>query len=143
MVNTTALSLTVCALLAFAPGLSAQNKLSVDVQAAQGFAAPGNNQAANFLVIVTNPFTGAGVTTLTQTDFAINNHFGIPGQVCGFSNGIVLFHNVGTGAYQIQVKLHHVNPNVACAWVKGDYLAQVLVSSPQGAAQVPVKLSIQ
>ena len=132
------------AVLAFAarPGI-AQTPLKVDAQAAQGFAAPGNNQAANFLIVVTDPLTGAAITNLGQTDFSVINHFGIPGQVCGFSNNIVLFHNVGTGAYQIQVKLHQIDPRVVCLWVKGDYLAQVSVSSAQRLGQAAVKLSVE
>jgi hypothetical protein len=92
------LPVLLAALMAFAASPAmAQSPLNVDAQAAQGFAAPGNNQAANILVVVTNPLTGAAVTNLVQSDFSIINHFGIPGQVCGFSNNIVTFHNIGTG----------------------------------------------
>jgi hypothetical protein len=143
MVRSAALLLTVCGVLAFAGTASAQVPLNVQAQAAQGFAAPANNQAANILVTVTNATTGLGVTTLAQTDFSIANHFGIPGQSCGFGGGIVFFHNVGSGAYQIQVKVHNANPNVSCSWVKGDYLGQIIVSSPQGSGQTPFKLSVQ
>src|SRR5262249_41891951 len=74
--------------------------LSVQSQASQGFAAPGNLQPANFLVVVTDD-NGAPVTNLTHTDFIIVNHFTLPGQLCGFSNQIVAFNNTGTGAYHI------------------------------------------
>jgi hypothetical protein len=143
MLKSTVVLLTIGFSLAFAPHVSAQIPLNVEAQAAQGFAAPGNKQLANFLVIVTNPVTGVGVPNLTQSDFSITNHFAIPGQSCGFSGGIVVFNNPGGGAYQIQVKTHHINPNVNCIWAKGDYLAQVRVTSPQGTGQVPVKLSVQ
>jgi hypothetical protein len=144
MVKTTVLLLMTCGVLVFASAVSAAEiPLSVQAYAAQGFAAPGNNQAANFLVIVTNPQTGAAVTNLIQSNFTIINHFGIPGQVCGFSNGVVSFHNIGTGAYQIQVKVHNVNPSVTCTWIKGDYLGQVMVTSAEASGQTPVKLSIQ
>jgi hypothetical protein len=144
MMKRTILVVLSAAVMGFAPPrIMAQSALNVDAQAARGFAAPSNNQAANFLIVVTNPLTGAAVTNLAQTDFEIINHFGIPGQVCGFSNNIVFFHNVGTGAYHIQVKLHHTNPSVVCAWVRGDYLAQVSVSSAQRLGQATVKLSIR
>ena len=111
--------------------------LNVQAQAAQGFAAPGNAAPANFLVVVTDE-NGAAVTNLTQADFTVINHFGIPGQVCGFSNQIVTFNNVGTGAYHIQVAL----VNRGCTWVKGDYLAQVIVANGVGHGQAAVKLSV-
>lgn len=113
--------------------------LLVQAQAAQGAAAPGNSLPANFLVLVTDPDTGAAVTDLAETNFTIINHFSIPGQTCGFSNNIVQFVNVGTGAYQIRVAL--VVPG--CTWVAGDYLAQVLVSSGTDAGQAAAKLSVQ
>jgi len=87
--------------------------LLVQAQAAQGRAAPGNSQPANFLVVVTDPDTGAGVTDLVEADFQIINHFLITGQTCGFSNNIVSFINVGTGAYQIRVGL----TVPGCTWV--------------------------
>ena len=138
------LPVLLAAVMAFlASPAMAQSPLSVDAQAAQGFAAPGNNQAANILVVVTNPLTGAAVTNLVQSDFSIINHFAIPGQVCGFSNNIVSFHNIGTGAYQIQVRLSHINPQIVCAWVQGDYLGQVIVASAQRLGQTAIKLSVR
>jgi hypothetical protein len=88
-------------------------------------------------VLVTDPLTGEAVTGLTQKNFQIINHFSIPGQVCGFSNNISSFNNVGTGAYQIQVR-----PK-GCNWVAGDYLAQVIVSAKSRNGQAAAKLSIK
>jgi hypothetical protein len=113
------------------------NALNVQAQAAQGFAAPGNSAPANFLIVVTDE-NGAAVTNLTQEDFTIVNHFSIPGQTCGFSNNIVTFNNVGNGAYHIQVDLVHR----ACTWVKGDYLAQVMVADGARRGQAAVKFSV-
>src|SRR5919201_194325 len=71
---------------------------------------------ANFLVVVTD-VTGAPVITLSQANFFIGNQFSLPGQVCGFSNNIVSFVNVGNGAYRIQVGLAVNIPG--CHWVEG------------------------
>jgi hypothetical protein len=109
----------------------------VQAEAGQGFAAPHNSLPANFLVVVTDPETGEAVTTLTQKNFTIINHFSIPGQTCGFSNNITSFNNVGTGAYQIQVK-----PK-GCDWVQGDYLAQIMVSAKGKNGQATATLSIR
>ena len=103
----------------------------------QAHAAPGNSAPANFLVVVTDE-NGAPVTNLEQADFTVINHFSIPGQVCGFSNNIVAFNNVGTGAYHIQVDL----VNRGCTWVKGDYLAQVMVADGARRGQTAVKFSV-
>lgn len=111
--------------------------LLVQAEAGQGFAAPHNNQPANFLIVVTDPVTGAAVTDLIQKNFIIINHFSIPGQTCGFSNNITLFNNVGTGAYHIQVK-----PKT-CNWVRGDYLAQIMVSAKGRNGQATATLSIK
>jgi hypothetical protein len=109
----------------------------VQAKAAQGFAAPGKKDPANFLVIVTDPTTGEAITGLVKKNFTIINHFSIPGQICGFSNNIVTFNDVGTGAYQLQVA-----PK-GCTWVAGDYLAQVIVAAKGRNGQAPVKLSIR
>ena len=101
----------------------ASTALLVQAEAGQGFAAPNNNQPANFLIVVTDPVTGQAVTNLTQKSFTMVNHFSIPGQVCGFSNNITAFNNVGTGAYHIQVK-----PK-GCNWVSGADLAQIIVAT--------------
>lgn len=111
--------------------------LLVQVEAAQGFAFPGGVAPANFLIVVTDAETGAPVSNLVQADFMIINHFLLPGQVCGFSNNIASFVNAGTGAYQIQVGLP------GCAWVRGDYLAQVLVNAAAGKGQAAATLSIE
>jgi len=110
--------------------------LTVESQASQGFAAPGNLLPANFLVVVTDE-NGDPVTNLIQSDFTIINHFGLPGQSCGFSNHISTFNNTGTGAYHIQVR------NVGCVWVKGDYLAQVIVKQGPRNGQTAVTLSVK
>ena len=113
--------------------------LLVQAQSAQGAAAPGNSLPANFLVLVTDPDTGAAVADLAETNFSIINHFSIPGQTCGFSNNIVQFANIGTGAYQIRVGL--VVPG--CTWVAGDYLAQVSVARETDAGQAAALLSVE
>jgi len=117
--------------------LAASTALLVQAQAGQGFAAPHNNQPANFLIVITDPITGLAITNLTQKNFTIIDHFSIPGQTCGFSNNITAFNNVGTGAYQIQVKPKN------CNWVAGDYLAQIMVSSKTSNGQATAKLSIK
>jgi hypothetical protein len=111
--------------------------LLVQAQAGQGFAAPHNNQPANFLIVVTDPITGVAVIDLVQKNFIMVNHFSIPGQTCGFSNQISSFNNVLNGAYQIQVK-----PK-GCNWVAGDYLAQIIVSAKDRNGQATAKLSIK
>ena len=79
-----------------------KNALTVQAEASQGSAEPGNTLPANFLVIVTDE-SGAPVVGLDQSNFQIINHFRLPEQTCGFSNRISSFHDVHTGAYQIQV----------------------------------------
>jgi hypothetical protein len=113
--------------------------LLVQAEAAQGRAEPGNAQPANFLVVVTDPNTGEAVTDLVQGDFQIINHFAVTGQTCGFSNNIVSFVNVGTGAYQIRVGL----TVPGCTWVEGDYLAQVIVSDGARQGQATASLSVE
>lgn len=117
---------------------SPDNALLVQVEASQGFAAPGNSLPANFLVVVTDP-SGAPMTHLEQADFVITNQFKLPGQVCGFSNNIVSFVNVLNGAYRIQVDL--VVPG--CVWVEGDYLAHVAVTDGLKRGQAPATLSVK
>lgn len=118
--------------------VSLNQKLIVQVEASQGFAAPGNSLPANLLVVVTDR-SGAPVTNLDQTDFSISNQFGLPGQTCGFSNNIVSFDNVMNGAYRIQVDL--VLPG--CTWVAGDYLAHVAVTHGMRRGQAPTTLSVK
>ena len=81
----------------------ATKAVNVQAEAAKGAAAPGNNSNADLLVLVTDPSTGAGVTSLTKADFTVVDHFSLPGQKCGFSNNITGFNNVMTGAYQITI----------------------------------------
>jgi len=121
----------------------AASAVKVQAVAARGAAAPGNNNNADILVLVTDRNTGAGVTSLTQPDFEVVDHFGIPGQVCGFSSNITSFNNVGTGAYQIAVATHSVRPPVGgCKWVAGDYLGQVIVKTATVEGQAAFLLSI-
>lgn len=104
--------------------MSLPSALLVQVEAAQGAAAVGNSEAANFLVVVTDAATGAGVTGLTQPQFGIINHFSVTGQTTGFSNNITFFNGIGDGTYHVQVKLAKNGK-----WVAGNYLAAVTVSS--------------
>jgi hypothetical protein len=130
------------ALMQLAEKSSADSKkgaLLVQAVAAQGRADVGNSEPANFLVIVTDPDTGAAVTDLVEADFRIINHFLITGQTCGFSNNIVGFVNVGTGAYQIRVGL----TLPGCTWVAGNYLAQVAVARGSEAGQAAAILMVE
>lgn len=121
----------------------ATSAVKVQAVAAKGSAAPGNNSNADILVLVTDHTTGGGVTTLAQTDFTVVDHFGVPGQACGFSNNITSFNNVGTGAYQLTVALHSTKPPAGgCKWVAGDYLGQVIVKTAAVAGQAAFLLSI-
>jgi hypothetical protein len=110
--------------------------LLVQVQAAGGSAAPGNTSPADILVIVTDPVTGGATTNLVQSDFAVINHFSHPGQACGFSNNVVAFNNVGTGAYHLQVA------PVGCAWASGDFLLQVIITSGVRKGQAAAKFTL-
>ncbi len=123
--------------IAASNALSASAALLVQAEAGQGFAAPHNNQPANFLVVVTDNISGLAITNLTQKNFAIVDHFSIPGQTCGFSGNITSFNNVLNGAYQIQVKPKN------CNWVAGDYLAQIIVSTKTSNGQATAKLSVK
>ncbi len=111
--------------------------LSVSAQGSPGLASRGNTQPANILVLVT--CGGWPVTNLSEDDFSIMEHFEVPGQTAPFSNNVVSFRNVGSGAYLIQVKPINHSP-----WMPGHHLAQVMVSSPdyrQG--QTAVKLIVR
>jgi len=122
---------------ASAPQITKANPtaLNIQVQAAQGAAASGNMQPANFLVLVTDAKTGVAVTDLVQSNFSVIAHFSGP---CGFSNNITSFVNVGTGAYQIQVR------PVSGVWLPGDCLAQVIVDGARlRGGQAPATLSIR
>ena len=116
----------------------------VQAVAAKGAASPGNNSNADVLVLVTNPNSGAGVTTLTQSDFTVVDQFGFAPQNCGFSNKITGFNNVGTGAYQLSVATTSTTPpDGGCQWVAGDYLGQVIVASASANGQAAFHLLIQ
>ena len=108
----------------------------IQATAGRGFAASNNSEPADILVVATEPITGAAVTDLIESDFAIISHFSSPGQTCGFSNNITTFNNVGTGAYQLQVELR------GCTWVSGDFLIQVIVSSNVRSGQAVAKFTI-
>jgi hypothetical protein len=111
---------------------------------AKGAAPPGNNANANILVLVTDPATGAAVTTLAQASFTVIDQFALPGQSCGFSNNITSFNNVGTGAYQITVATHSATPpEGGCKWVAGDYLGQIVVGATTAQGHAAFLLSIR
>jgi hypothetical protein len=111
--------------------------LLVQAQAAGGSAATGNSAPADILVLVTDPVTGAATIGLPQSSFVVINHFSHPGQTCGFSNNIVAFNDVGTGAYHVQVA------PVGCTWAPGDFLIQVIVASGARKGQAAAKLTIE
>lgn len=107
--------------------------LTVSAQGSGGNAAQGNTHPANILVIVSQ--SGVPVADLGQTNFTVMEHFTVPGQQYPFSNNIVGFKNVGSGAYCIQVK-----PINNAPWSSGHHLAQIIVStrSQQGMAAVKI-----
>lgn len=120
----------------------ATSAVKVQAVASRGSAAAGNNNNANILVLVTDN-TGGGVASLAQANFEVVDHFSLPGQLCGFSNNITSFSNVGTGAYQITVATHSTTPPPGgCKWVAGSYLGQVVVKSATLAGQAAFVLSI-
>ena len=117
--------------------------VEVQAVAAKGSASAGNNENADILVLVADKSTGAGITTLKQTDCDIIDHFGVPGQSCGFSSNITSFNNVMTGAYQITVATHSLKPPASgCKWVTGNYLGQVIVTTAAIQGQAAFVLSI-
>lgn len=118
--------------------MSSSSALLVQVEAAQGAAAVGNSEAANFLIVVTDAATGAGVSGLTQNQFGIINHFSVTGQTMGFSNNITFFNGIGGGAYHVQVKLAKNGK-----WVAGSYLAQVVVSAASQQGQGTATLTVR
>ena len=113
--------------------------LLVQVEAGQGFASPGNTKPADLLIVVTDPWTGLPVAGLKKEHFQIINHFSLPASVCGFSNNIVFFSDIGTGAYHVQVGLANVP---GCTWVRGDYLTQVSINNGSRAGQGTTTLRI-
>lgn len=58
----------------------ATKAVSAQAEAAKGGAAARNNANADLLAPVTDPATGAGVTSLTKAHFTVTDHFGVPGQ---------------------------------------------------------------
>ncbi len=110
--------------------------LNVQAQAAAGSAAPNNSSPADILVIVTDRVTGAPTTDLAKSNFTIISHFSHPGPSCGFSNNVVSFNNVGTGAYQLQVA------PAGCTWAAGDFLLQVIVSAGSLQGQTAAKFTL-
>lgn len=107
--------------------------LTVNAQGSGGNAAQGNTHPANVLVVVSQ--SGVPVADLQQTNFTVMEHFTVPGQQYPFSNNIIGFKNVGSGAYCIQVK-----PINNAPWSSGHHLAQIIVStrSHQGMAAVKI-----
>ena len=107
--------------------------LTVNAQGSGGNAAQGNTHPANILVVVSQ--SGVPVADLQQTNFTVMEHFTVPGQQYPFSNNIVSFKNVGSGAYYVQVK-----PINNAPWSSGHHLAQIIVStrSHQGMAAVKI-----
>jgi len=131
--------------LAFLHTAASAAEVAVDVQAeaAKGAAAQGNNANADILVLVTDSNTGAPIVSLTQSNFTVVDHFGVPGQRCGFSSNVTSFNNVGTGAYQLTVATHSGAPPAGgCKWVGGDHLGQVIVKTAAFAGQSPFLLRI-
>jgi hypothetical protein len=96
--------------------------LTVNAQGSGGNAASGNTHPANILVVVSQ--AGVPVTELQQSNFTVMEHFTVPGQQYPFSNNIITFRNVGSGAYLLQVK-----PINNAPWSSGHHLAQIIVSS--------------
>ena len=96
--------------------------LMVNAQGSGGNAASGNTHPANVLVVVSQ--SGVPVTELQQSNFTVMEHFTVPGQQYPFSNNIITFRNVGSGAYLLQVK-----PINNAPWSSGHHLAQIIVSS--------------
>jgi hypothetical protein len=133
----------VCAAIFLKELAMATLAVAVQAIAAKGSARPGNNANADILVLVTDPNTGEGVTSLTQADFVVVDHFGIPHQRCGFSNNITNFNNVMTGAYQLNVATHAATPPPGgCKWVEGRYLGQIIVSTSMFNGQAAFLLSV-
>jgi len=54
----------------------ATTAVNVQAVAAKGAAHSGNNSNADILVLVTDPHTGAGITSLVQANFQVVDHFG-------------------------------------------------------------------
>lgn len=119
------------------PLLPAAVPLTVHAQAVPGAARPGNSQPANLLALVS--CGGWPVVDLSEDHFSVMEHFEVAGQTAPFSNNIISFRNNGAGAYLLQVR-----PIGSAPWVAGQYLAQILVSSPdERHGQTSVKLIVR
>lgn len=107
--------------------------LTISAQGSGGNAASGNTHPANILTVVSH--AGVPVADLQQSNFTVMEHFNVPGQQYPFSNNIVGFKNLGSGAYGIQVK-----PINNAPWSSGHHLAQIIVStrSQQGMSAVKI-----
>jgi hypothetical protein len=110
--------------------------LCVQLATAQHLAAPLNNQPADILVLVADGSTGQAIVGLTKKNFAVIQHFSVPGASSGFS-GVFAVKDVGTGAYQLRVR-----PKTG-PWVRGDYLVEVTVSTPSRRGQAAGSVAIR
>ncbi len=110
--------------------------LTVSAQGSGGNAAAGNTHPANILAVVSQ--TGVPVAELQQSNFTVMEHFNVPGQQYPFSNNIVGFKNVGSGAYLIQVK-----PINNAPWSSGHHLAQLIVSTRSQQGMTAVKIIVR
>lgn len=114
----------------------ATNLLCVQLATTQHFAAALNNQPADLLVLVADGLTGQAIVGLVKKNFAVIDHFSVPGASSGFSGNFTV-KDIGTGAYQLQVK-----PKTG-TWVRGDYLVEVTVSTPSARGQAAGAVSIR
>lgn len=110
--------------------------LTVSAQGSGGNAASGNTHPANILVVVSQ--SGVPVAELQQSNFTVMEHFNVPGQQYPFSNNIIGFKNVGSGAYTIQVK-----PINNAPWSSGHHLAQLIVSTRTQQGMTAVKIIVR
>lgn len=110
--------------------------LTVNAQGSGGNAASGNTHPANILAVVSQ--SGVPVADLQQSNFTVMEHFNVPGQQYPFSNNIVGFKNVGSGAYTIQVK-----PINNAPWSSGHHLAQLIVSTRTQQGMTAVKVIVR
>lgn len=110
--------------------------LTVNAQGSGGNAAQGNTHPANILAVVSQ--SGVPVADLQQSNFTVMEHFNVPGQQYPFSNNIVGFKNVGSGAYCVQVK-----PINNAPWSSGHHLAQIIVSTRTQQGMTAVKIIVR
>lgn len=110
--------------------------LTVSAQGSGGNAASGNTHPANILAVVSH--SGVPITDLQQSNFTVMEHFNVPGQQYPFSNNIIGFKNVGSGAYMIQVK-----PINNAPWSSGHHLAQLIVSTRTQQGMCAVKIIVR